>query len=182
MVFFLISSMVLGLFHQLQIFWQLYLIIVCIDVSPHTRPLNNTTFLFFAKPSLNLETAQAPPPLPFQAFSFYILVFCDAPPPEDQIFQWTPIMLKSWIGFWTWIWSMRHWSMAGSGFLILMLEKLNWFCLADLITLMLLLMWEWIGLFLRKNHLLRCQGWFFLLTWIGAVTLSLFLELPPRKL
>ena len=77
MVFFLISSMVLGLFNQLQIFWQLYLIIVCIDVSPHTHPLNNTTFLFFAKPSLNLQTAQAP--LPFQAFSLYILAFCEAP-------------------------------------------------------------------------------------------------------
>ena len=79
---------------------------------------------------------------------------------------------------------MRHWSRARSGLLISMLKKLNCFCfsfLTGLITLMLLT-WEWIGLFLRKNHLLRCQGWFFLLNWIEAVTLSLLLELPPRKL
>ena len=47
---------------------------------------------------------------------------------------------------------------AGSGLLISMLEKRNWFCLSGLITLVLL-MWKWIGLFLRKNHLLRCWGW-----------------------
>ena len=40
----------------------------------------------------------------------------------------------------------------------------------DLATL-LLLMWKWIGLFLRKNHLLRCWGW-----------LSQLLKFPPRKL
>ena len=37
-------------------------------------------------------------------------------------------------------------------------------------------------LFLRKNHLLRCWGWFSLLNWIGALTLTLLLKLPPRKL
>ena len=47
---------------------------------------------------------------------------------------------------------------------------------------MVLLMWKWMGLFLRKNHLLRCWGWPFLLNWIGAVTLSLLLKLPLRKL
>ena len=94
MVFFLISSMVLGLFNQLQIFWQLYLIIVCVDVSPHTRPLNNTTFLFFAKPSLNIQTAQALPPPPFQAFSFYILVFCDASPFWRSDFSVNPYNVK----------------------------------------------------------------------------------------
>ena len=45
-----------------------------------------------------------------------------------------------------------------------------------------LLMWKWMRLFLRKNHLLRCWGWLFLLNWIGALTLSLLLKLPPRKL
>ena len=40
----------------------------------------------------------------------------------------------------------------GSGFFISMLGKLNWFCLAGLITLVLL-MWKSIGLFLRKNPL-----------------------------
>ena len=37
-------------------------------------------------------------------------------------------------------------------------------------------------LFLRKNHLLRCWDWVSLLNWIGALTLSLLLKLPPRKL
>ena len=62
-----------------------------------------------------------------------------------------------------------------------MLEKLNWFHLTGLITLMLL-MWKWMGLFLRKNHPLRCWGWFFLVNWIVALTLSLLLKLPRRKL
>ena len=47
---------------------------------------------------------------------------------------------------------------------------------------MFLLMWKWMGLFLRKNHLLRCWGWPSLLNWIGVLTLSLLLKLPPRKL
>ena len=38
------------------------------------------------------------------------------------------------------------------------------------------------GLFLRKKHLLRCWGWLSLLNWIGALTLSLLLKVPPRKL
>ena len=62
-----------------------------------------------------------------------------------------------------------------------MLEKLNWFCLIDLRTLVLL-MWKWMGLFLRNNHLLRCLVWLSLLNWIGALTLSLLLKLAPRKL
>ena len=65
--------------------------------------------------------------------------------------------------------------------LISMLEKLNSFHLIALITLVLLL-WKWMGLFLRKNYLLRCWGWLSLLNWIGALTLSLLLKLPPRKL
>ena len=32
------------------------------------------------------------------------------------------------------------------------------------------------------NHLLRCWGWISILNWIGALTLSLLLKLPPRKL
>ena len=43
-------------------------------------------------------------------------------------------------------------------------------------------MWKWMCLFLRKNHLLRCRGWFSLLNWVGALTLSLLLKLAPRKL
>ena len=61
------------------------------------------------------------------------------------------------------------------------LEKLNWFCLTGLITLVQLI-WKWVGLFLRKNHLWRCWGCLSLLNWIGALTLSLLLKLPPRNL
>ena len=43
-------------------------------------------------------------------------------------------------------------------------------------------MWKWMGLFLRKNHLLSCWGWLSLLNWIKALALSLLLKLPPRKL
>ena len=62
-----------------------------------------------------------------------------------------------------------------------MLEKLNWFSLSGLITL-LLLMWKRMGLFLQENDLLRCWGFLSVLNWIGALTLFLLLKLPPRKL
>ena len=73
------------------------------------------------------------------------------------------------------------WTGAGGGLLISKLDKLSWFHLTSLITLVLF-MWKWIGLFLRKNHLLRCWSWFSLVNWIGALKLSLLLKLPPRKL
>ena len=66
-----------------------------------------------------------------------------------------------------------------SGLLISMLGKLSWFRLTGLIA-MVLLMWKWMGLFLRKNHLLRC--WPSLRNWIGALTLFLLWKLPLRKL
>ena len=63
---------------------------------------------------------------------------------------------------------------ARSGFWISMLGKLSWFCLTGLIT-MVLLMWKWMGLFLRKNHLLRCWGWPSVLNWkkIGGLIRSI---------
>ena len=67
------------------------------------------------------------------------------------------------------------------GLLIPILEKLSYFCLTDLITLVQL-MSKSIGLLLRKNRPLRCWGWLSLLYWIVALTLSLLLKLPPRKL
>ena len=67
------------------------------------------------------------------------------------------------------------WTLAGSGLLISMLEKLNWFHMTGPITLVLL-MWKWIGLFLRKNNLSRCWGWLSLLNWIGPLTLYLLLK------
>ena len=50
-----------------------------------------------------------------------------------------------------------------------------------LLTLVLL-MWKWMGLFLSKNHLWRCWGWPSLLNWIGTLTLSLLLKLPPTSM
>ena len=75
----------------------------------------------------------------------------------------------------------KLWTGAGGGLLISMLEKLNWFCFTDLMTLVLL-MWKWMGQFLRKNLLLRCWSWISLLNWIEAGMLSLLLKLPPKKL
>ena len=75
----------------------------------------------------------------------------------------------------------KLWTGEGSDLLISMLGKLNWLRLTGLITLVLL-MWKWMGLFLRKNHLLRCWGWLSLLNWTGVLTLSLLLKLPLRKL
>ena len=52
------------------------------------------------------------------------------------------------------------WNGAINGLLISMLGKLSWLRLTGLITLVLL-MWKWMRLFLRKNYLLRCWGcWF----------------------
>ena len=50
-----------------------------------------------------------------------------------------------------------RWTGVRSGLLISRLGKLSWFRLTCLIT-MVLLMWKWVGLLLRKNHLLRCWG------------------------
>ena len=50
-----------------------------------------------------------------------------------------------------------------------------------LITL-LLLMWKWMGLFLKQNHLLRCWDCRSLLNYIGTFTLSVLLKLRSRKL
>ena len=47
---------------------------------------------------------------------------------------------------------------------------------------LVLLVWKWMGLFLRKIDLLRCWGWLSLLNWMGALMLSLLLKLPLRKL
>ena len=54
--------------------------------------------------------------------------------------------------------------------------------LPDWSKTLVLLMQKCMGMFLRINHLLRCWGWLSLLNWVGALTLSLLLKLPPRKL
>ena len=61
-----------------------------------------------------------------------------------------------------------------------MLENLNWFRLTSLITL-ILLMWKWMGLFFRKNHILKSWGWPPLAKLIRALTWSLLLNLPPEN-
>ena len=42
---------------------------------------------------------------------------------------------------------------------------------------LVLLMWKWMGLFLRKNQFLRCLDWRSVTNWIKAHTLSLLLKL-----
>ena len=49
------------------------------------------------------------------------------------------------------------WTGVRSGLLISMLGKLSWFRLTGVITVVLL-MSKWMGLFLRKKHILRCWG------------------------
>ena len=61
------------------------------------------------------------------------------------------------------------WTGARRGLLISMLGKLSWFRLTGLITLALLI-WKWMGLFLRKNHILKCLGWPCLQNWIATLT------------
>ena len=52
-----------------------------------------------------------------------------------------------------------------------MLEKPNWCHLTGLITLVLLI-WKWMSIVLRKHHLLRCMGWLALLNWIIPCAIS----------
>ena len=77
--------------------------------------------------------------------------------------------------------SKTLWTRAGICLLISKLEGLDWFHLAGLIALVLLI-WRCIGLFLRVNHLLRNWGWLSLLNWIGDLTLSLLLKLTLSKI
>ena len=73
------------------------------------------------------------------------------------------------------------WTGVRSALFISMLEKFSWFRSTSLLTLVLL-MWKWVGLFIRKNDILRSWGWPYFLNWIEAYTLSPLLKLPPRKL
>ena len=49
------------------------------------------------------------------------------------------------------------WNGVRNGLLISILGKVNWFYLTGLITIVLLML-KWMGLFLRKNRLLKCCG------------------------
>ena len=83
------------------------------------------------------------------------------------------------IGFWTWIWSTSHCGLGQEVACWFQCWK-NSFRLTDLITLVLL-MWKWLSVLEEKSSFKKL-GWHFLPNWIGALTLSLLLELPPRKL
>ena len=77
---------------------------------------------------------------------------------------------------------------AGIGFLISVLEKLNTFRLTCLITLVLL-MWKWMGVFLKKNHIFRCWTIFFFEIRLGLLHCSISktaskkigAQIPPVK-
>ena len=58
-------------------------------------------------------------------------------------------------------------------------EKLNLLHLTGLT--LVLLMWKWMDLFLRKNHLSRCWSLLSLPDWIGDLTLPLLLKLPSES-
>ena len=90
-------------------------------------------------------------------------------------------MAATTIGFWTSVWSAGHCGVC-SKWLVDFIARKTQLVLFNWSQAMVVLMWKWIGLFLRKNHLLRCWGWLSLLNWIGALMLSLLLKLPPRKL
>ena len=81
------------------------------------------------------------------------------------------------IDFWTWIWPTKHYTLAGTGLMISRQEKLNFFRLTGLMSLVLL-MWKCMGLLLSKNHLLSLS----FLNFNETLTLSTWLKLPPRKL
>ena len=71
----------------------------------------------------------------------------------DQVYdQWQSLELASELLIFETLWAG-----AGSGLLISMLEKHNWFHLTGLTTLVVL-MCKWMALFLRENHILRCWG------------------------
>ena len=72
------------------------------------------------------------------------------------------------------------WTGAGSGLLISMLENLT--SLFDQSKNSGAVNVKMDGSVLEKKHLLRCWGWLSLLNWIVALTWSLLLKLPPKKL
>ena len=86
------------------------------------------------------------------------------------------------IDFWAWIWSTRHCRLgAGSGLFDFNVAKTQLFSLdrsSDTGAIDVKID----GSVLSKNHLLRCWVWLSLLNWIGALTLSLLLKLPPKKI
>ena len=74
------------------------------------------------------------------------------------------------------------WTGAGSGLLISMLEKLNWFCLTGLITTGAICYWcknRWVCSW--RKIIFYNAGVDFLLNWIVARTLSLLIKLSRKR-
>ena len=110
---------------------------------------------------------------------YYLCWWC-----YSLLWLWSDIwsVVTARVDSWTWIWSMRHCGLQQKVACWFQFWKSSaFFFLIGLIT-WVLLVWKLIGLFLRKNHLLRCWGSLSLINWIGALTLSLLLKVPPRKL
>ena len=104
----------------------------------------------------------------------------------DYLCWWYYSLLSVWSIIWSvattrigfWIHNLiceTLWTGAASGLLISKLEKLDWFCLTGIITLVLF-MWKWIGAFLRKYHILRWWGWYYQKCLRGNRSLDLFYE------
>ena len=91
--------------------------------------------------------------------------------------MWSNIwsVVTSRIGFYTRIWSTQFCGLRQEVACLFQC----WFSLTVLITLVVL-MWKWMALLLRKNHLLRCCGCLSLLNWIGPFTLFLLLKLSMK--
>ena len=61
-----------------------------------------------------------------------------------------------------------------------MMEKCNWFCFTGLITGCINV--NMYGSVLEEKSSFKMLGLTFTFNWIGALTLSQLLKLPPRKL
>ena len=89
--------------------------------------------------------------------------------------QWK--ILTSWKlnSVWDFIWCLVNlnliyetlWTGVKSGLFISMQGKLDWFRLTSLMR-MLLLMWKWMGVYLKKNNILRC--WCYKYVYMSTVS------------
>ena len=85
------------------------------------------------------------------------------------------------IGFSTWILPMRQCELGQEVVCWFQCWKNSTYFIWPVLIMLVLLMWKWMGLFLRKKSS-WCWGWLSLPNWIGFLTLSLLLKLPPRIL
>ena len=98
---------------------------------------------------------------------------------SGEIFGLISSFLSNWCFWWFWIESVHR-------SIQLMLDDNTLFSKcdqsSDLLQQLELASGLVIGLYVRKNDLLRCWGWLSVLNWIGALTLTLFLKLSPWNL